>query len=264
MKKPAVPALRDQCLDYFKTLGIPLPSEALDQALQRAEKEALPHLRFLDLLLGPSAAARRERAVERRIRDAQFKERKNLESFDWALNPQIDRLQIEELATADFIRRRSNLVLVGQSGVGKSHLFQALGLRACALGLPVLYRTSAKILTELTTSLAERTLSQRLRAYGRPSLLIIDEFGFDHIERAESPQAAHLLYKVIVERHQRSSTALVTNIDFDAWANHLADGPLAMAFLDRLVDGASIIKIKGKSYRARSLKQPSRPETPPR
>jgi DNA replication protein DnaC len=84
--------------------------------------------------------------------------------------------------------------------------------------------------------------------------LIVDEFGFDHIERLESPQAAHLLYKVIVERYQRRSTALVTNIDFDGWASYLADGPLAMAFLDRLVEGAIIIKIKGKSYRARSSK----------
>ena len=93
---------------------------------------------------------------------------------------------------------------------------------------------------------------------------MIDEFGFDHIERVESPQAAHLLYKVIVERHQRRSTALVTNIDFDGWAGYLSDGPLAMAFLDRLVEGATIIKIKGKSYRARTLK-PNRttPAEPP-
>ena len=194
--------------------------------------------------------------MERRIRDAHFKERKTLETFDWKFNPQIDRVQIEELATADFIVRRSNLILVGQSGVGKSHIVQALGMRACALGHRVLYRTSAKLLTELTASLAGKTLPQCLRDYSRPELLIIDEFGFDHIERLESPQAAHLLYKVIVQRHQRRSTALVTNIDFEGWASYLADGPLAMAFLDRLVENSTIIKIKGRSYRARSSKHP--------
>ena len=94
-----------------------------------------------------------------------------------------------------------------------------------------------------------------MRRYNRPDLLIIDEFGFDRIERLESPQAAHLLYKVIVARHRRHSIALVTNIDFDGWADYLADGPLAMAFLDRLVEGAVILKIKGKSYRARASKQ---------
>lgn len=257
MKKSTTPsALRDQCLNHFKILGVVIPSHDFDAALQRAEKEALSHLRFLDLFLGQQAAARRERSVERRIRDAHFKERQTLEAFDWKFNPQIDRVQIEELATGDFIGRRSNLILVGQAGVGKSHIVQALGMRACTLGHRVLYRTSAKLLSELTASLADKTLAQRLRDYNRPDLLIIDEFGFDHIERLESPQAAHLLYKVIVERHQRRSTALITNIDFDAWASYLTDGPLAMAFLDRLVEGSIIIKIKGKSYRAaRAAKQ---------
>ena len=125
------------------------------------------------------------------------------------------------------------------------------------MGHRVVYRTSAELLSDLTASLADKTLPDRLRYYSRPDLLIIDEFGFDRIERIESPQAAHLLYKVIVSRHQHRSTALITNIDFDGWADYLADGPLAMAFLDRLVEGAVIIKISGKSYRARSSKHPN-------
>src|SRR5206468_9504725 len=84
--------------------------------------------------------------------------------------------------------------------------------------------------------------------------LVIDEFGFDRVERLESPEAAHLLYKVIVARHRRRSTALLTNIDFDGWADYMGDAPLAMALLDRLVEGAIIIKIKGKSYRATKAK----------
>ncbi|MGH8094310.1 MAG: IS21-like element helper ATPase IstB [Chthoniobacterales bacterium] len=268
MKKPTPPPLRDQCLSHFKILGIPLTPEALDAVLHRADTEALSHLLFLDLLLGQQAAARRERSVEYRIREARFEERKTLETFDWKFNAHaIDRLQIEELASGDFIRRRSNLILVGQAGVGKSHIVQALGMRACALGHHVFYRTSSQLLTDLTASLADKTLPQRLRRYNRPDLLIIDEFGFDRIERLDSPQAAHLLYKIIVARHQRRSTALVTTIDFDGWADYLADGPLAMAFLDRLVEGAIILKIKGKSYRARSAKptdnSPQTPAPPP-
>ena len=84
--------------------------------------------------------------------------------------------------------------------------------------------------------------------------MISDEFGCDRVERLEFPEAAHLLYKVIVARHRRRSTALLTNIDFDRWADYMGDAPLAMAFLDRLVEGAVIIKIKGKSYRARKAK----------
>ena len=245
------PQLRDQCLSHFAALRIPLEPAALDEPLARAEKESFSHLQFLDRLLGAQADARRERAVARRIREARFAENKTLEGFDWKFNPKaFDRVQIEELATGDFIRRRTNLVMVGWSGVGKSHIIQALGQKACVHGYRVMYRTSAQLLADLTASLADKTLPARLRYYANPDLLIIDEFGFDRIERTECPEAAHLLYKIIASRNQKRSTALVTNVDFDKWGEYLSDGPLAMAFLDRLVEGAIILKVKGKSYRA--------------
>jgi DNA replication protein DnaC len=252
-RKTTIPAtLRERCLSHFDILRVPITPEALDAALLRAEKEALPHLSFLDLVLGEPAAKRRERSIERRIQGAHFAEIKTLEAFDWNFNKKaIDRQQIEQLATGEFIERRTNLIIIGQSGVGKSHLIQAIGLRACALGYRVLYRTSAQLISDLTASLADKTLPERLRVYSRPQLLIVDEWGFDRVERLESPQAAHLLYKVIASRNQQCSTALVSNIDFDRWGDYLADGPLAMAFLDRLIEGAIIIKIKGDSYRAR-------------
>jgi DNA replication protein DnaC len=167
--------LRDRCQSHFVTLRIPVEPAALDELLARAEKENLSHLRFLDLLLGTQADARRERAVARRIRDAHFAENKTLESFNWDFNPRaFDRVQIEALATSDFIRRRTNLVLVGWSGVGKSHIIQALGQKACVHGYRVLYRTSAQLLTDLTASLADKTLPAKLRRYASPDLLVID------------------------------------------------------------------------------------------
>ena len=242
---------RDRCLSHCTALGIPLRPESLDALLAKAEKEKLSPLYVLEHFLGEQAAARRERGVERRIREARFAESKSLEGFDWNFNPKaFDRTQIEALASGDFIRRHSNLILVGWSGVGKSHMIQALGHKACVHGYRVLYRTSAQLLTDLTASLADKTLPQRVRRYASPELLIIDEFGFDRIERTECPQAAHLLYKIIATRNQKRSTALVTNVDFDKWGDYLADGAIAMAFLDRLVEGAIILKIKGKSYRA--------------
>jgi len=245
--------LRDRCLRHFATLRIPVEAAALDEVLALAEKDSLSHLSFLDRLLGAEADARRERTVARRIRQAHFAENKTLEGFNWNFNPKtFDRLQMEELATGDFIHRRTNLVMVGWSGIGKSHMIQALGQKACVNGYRVLYRTSAQLLTDLTASLADKTLLVRLRYYANPDLLIIDEFGFDKIERAECPEAAHLLYKIIASRNQKRSTALVTNIDFDKWGDYLSDGPLAMAFLDRLVEAAIILKLTGKSYRAGS------------
>jgi DNA replication protein DnaC len=248
--------LRDRCLSDFATLRIPVKPEALDELLTRAERENLPYLGFLDLLLGAEAGARRERAVERRIREARFADNRTLEGFDWNFNPKtFDRMQIEELATGDFIRRRTNLLMVGWSGIGKSHIIQALGQRACVNGYRVLYRTSAQLLADLTASLADKTLPTRLRRYTKPDFLIVDEFGFDKIEHSECPEAGHLLYKVIASRTQKRSTALITNVDFEKWADYLSDGPLAMALLDRLVRGAIIMKLKGKSYSVEKTKE---------
>lgn len=260
--RPATPTptvLREHVLQDFQTLRIVLGPEQLDAVLARAEREGLSHLEFLRVLLGEPADRRREQSIAHRIREARFRDGKTLADFDWQFNaPAIDRVRIEALATAEFIARRQNLVFVGQSGVGKSHIIQAIGQRACVLGHRVRYTTSAALLADLTASLADQTLPRRLKEYARFDLLILDEFGFDRIERSEAPQAASLLYKLIDARSPSRSTALVTNIDFEAWGDYLGDPPLAMAFLDRIVDGAIIVKINGKSYRANRA-QPASP-----
>ena len=215
----------------------------------------MSHLEFLRVLLSEQADGRRERRIARRIREAGFAESKTLIDFDWQFNAAaIDRVQIEALAAGEFIGRRQNLVWVGQSGVGKSHLIQAIGQSACVLGYRVRYETSASLLQDLTAALADQTLPRRLRYYGKFELMIIDEFGFDRVERLESPQAASLLYKLINVRGGRS-TALVANVDFEKWGEYLGDAPLAMAFFDRVVDGAIMLKTNGKSYRVHRAEQ---------
>jgi len=261
-RKPPTPTnhshdLRQRILDYFQTLRIPMAEEELDAVLAEAEKQRWNPLELLSQVLGPQADLRRQRAIDRRIREARFREPMTLEGFDWAFNAQtIDRRQIETLATAEFIRRGDNLVIAGQSGVGKSRIVQSLGRAACAQGYRVRYITSAELLYDLTASLADHSLPERLRYYSNFDLLAIDEFGFDRIERAESGQAASLLYKVVDSRGPKRSTAMVTNISFEAWADYLGDAPLAMAILDRLVDGAIVLKIDGRSYRASRVQRP--------
>lgn len=254
---PTRPAdLRDRILADFAALKVPLAADAFDAVLARARREGLSHQQFLHVLIAEQADQRRERSIAHRIREARFAERKPLAEFDWEFNkPAIDRVRIEELATGAFIQRQDNLVFVGQSGVGKSYLVQAIAESAAVRGYSVRYTTSAALLTDLTKSLADQTLPQRIRYYARFDLLAIDEFGFEKIERTESPQAANLLYKIVDARSRHRSTALVTNIDFDAWGDYLGDPPLAMAFLDRIVDGAIILKINGKSYRAHRGRQ---------
>lgn len=250
---PTGPAnLREQLLADFATLRVPLTAAQLDAMMARAERGGLSHLEFAQALLGEQARQRRERAIAARIREAKFDELHTLAGFDWEFNAKaINRAQIEDLATAAFIGRRDNLVLVGQSGVGKSRIVQALGQAACVVGYRVRYTTSADLLSDLTARLADRTWPRRVRYYARFDWLIIDEFAFDKIERSESPQASNLLFKIVQARgRNRLSTTVATNVDFDSWAKYLEDPNLAQAVMDRVVDNAIILKINGKSYRA--------------
>jgi DNA replication protein DnaC len=178
-------SLHDDVRSALLTLGFALPADALDTALSVAEKESLSHLEFLHRLLAGPAEARRQRAIERRIRDARFREVTTLDGFDWAFNAQgVDRRAVEQLATCDFVRRRENVVLVGQTGLGKSRILQAVGHAACILGYRARYATSAKLLQESTAALADGSFARLLRDYARWDLLLIDEFGFDRWERA--------------------------------------------------------------------------------
>jgi DNA replication protein DnaC len=249
--QPEPEGLRERVLAHLEALRLPLRPERLDEILARAERERLVPLAVVEDLLSRLVRERQERAIERRVRQAHFRQHRTLEEFDWKFNEKtIDRRQIEQLAAGDFIRRHDNLILIGQSGVGKSHLLQAIGLRACALGYRVRYTTSADLIAKMQSSLADRTLPAQLRSLASPDLLIIDEFGFDHIERTACREAASLLYKVVDRRHGNGSTALVSNVDFATWPEYLGDAPLAMGFMDRLVDRATILKITGRSFRA--------------
>jgi DNA replication protein DnaC len=257
---PTLPAdPRERILADFATLKVPLRAEQLDAVLARARHDGLSHQQFLHLLIAEQANQRRERSIAHRIREARFEERKPLSEFDWEFNrAAIDRTQIEELATGGFIERRENLVMVGQSGVGKSFLLQAIGEAACVKGYSVRYTTSAAILDDLTAAIADRTLPKRVRYYANFDFLVIDEFGYDYIERDQSPQAANLFFKIIDARNRRCSTALATNMDFKTWTKNLGESNLAGAFLDRIVDGAIILKINGKSDSAHRT-QPTNP-----
>jgi len=248
--------LRQKILQHLETLKIPLEAEQFDEIVTTAAKSKLSHLQLLERFLSIPANLRRERSIERRLKAARFRDPATFESFDWTFNQEtIDQVEFEELATGDFIDRGDNVVFVGDSGLGKSHLIQSVGRRCCVLGYRIRYVTSAALLEELTAASGDKTLPSKVRYYRRFDLLIIDELGFDKLERREYPESSSLLYKVIDSRSRRGSTALVTNIDFKDWTEYLGDPPLAMALLDRIVDDAIIQRFKGKSYRAYRAEQ---------
>ena len=140
-------------------------ADQLDAVLTDAEKSGRSHLEFLHRLLADQAGWRRQRRIERLIKDARFREALPLSTFDWNFNPDIPRLQIEALAQGDFIRRKQNIVFVGQSGLGKSRLIQSIGLAACLLEQRVYYITSGELLQDLTAALADQTIHERVRFY---------------------------------------------------------------------------------------------------
>lgn len=247
---------RERILGHLKTLKIQLAPEHLDQVVREATEKNQSSWELLERFLAAPAGEHRQRSVARRIQQAKFPTTASLESFDWTFNaPTIPSAPFQELATGEFLARRDNLVFVGKSGLGKSHLIQGIGRACCALGYRVRYVTSAALLEELTAAAGDKTLPAKVRYYRAFDLLIIDEFGFDKLERREYPESPSLLFKVVDSRNGRGSTAFVTNVDFGDWTDYLGDPPLVMALLDRVVDSAIVQKFEGISYRKHRAEQ---------
>lgn len=230
---------------------------ALDEELANAPKRRRVEapLDMLWRLVERQLRYRRERAVERRIREARFPAPKSLDGFDFAFQPKLDRGRIMELATLEFVRRGQNVLFGGMSGTGKSHLAISLGFLACAQTLRVRYTTSSKMLELLNASLATESLPLALKPYLRCDLLIIDEVGLDRVEREASPDA-DLFYKVIAPRCAApKSTIITSNIGWDQWGAYFGDDVTTVAILDRLVHRGYSISIDGPSYRAEEHKK---------
>jgi DNA replication protein DnaC len=254
--KPTALTHRESILKHLQTLKIRLSEEELDDVVREATENNHTLWQFLERLLGGPANSAIERSIENRIRQAKFRDSAALESFDWSFNAKtIPRGPLEELATGEFLARGDNIALVGKSGLGKSHLIQGIGRACCVLGYRVRYITSATLLEELTAAAGDKTLTAKVRYYQAFDLLIIDEFGFDKLERREYPESPSLLYKVVDARSGRGSTAFVTNVDFGDWTEYLGDPPLVMALLDRVVDRAIVLRFEGKSYRQHRAEQ---------
>jgi DNA replication protein DnaC len=195
-----------------------------------------------------------ERRVERRIRDSKLPERPTLIEFDFDFQPNLDRNLVLELATMGFVSRRQGIILAGNSGTGKSHIAKALALEGCKQDYRVRYTTAADMLKSLFAALADDSLEQKLKQYLNPTLLVIDELGFDRLEREDARNAA-LFFKVIDGRYSKSSTVLTTNIDFEQLGHYLGDPVVTTAIVDRMVHHSTVISIKGPSWRLKESKK---------
>jgi DNA replication protein DnaC len=242
---------------HLQTLRLARMQNALDAELAAADKQHLSPAAVLERLLEIEAVSLIERRIERRIRESKLPERKLLADFDFKFQTGLDQGQIMELATLGFVQRKQWLILAGSAGTGKSHIAKALLLLACRQLYRCRYVTASDMLRDLLSGLADDSLHEKLRAYVRPEVLLIDEIGFDRLEQ-ESSRNASLFFKVIEGRYCKQTTILTTNIDFKLLGEYLGDPVVTTALVDRMVHHAVIIHIDGPSYRMHESKKLNR------
>jgi len=263
-KRPTPDVLTDRLRQHLQILGLKQTEEKLEELLAWATREKPAATALLERVLGDEAAHKIQHRIERRIALSGLPERKVLETFDWPFQPKLDKAFILELAGLDFVRRKDDLVVTGQSGTGKSHILKAIALRACQQQLNVRYARCVDLLDDLYAGLADDTYLSRLKRWAAPDLLVIDDVGLGQIKRRDNEAtAAHMLFNLLDKRHARASTALTSNIALSAWGTYLGDTTLAAAVLDRLAMHALRIDIDGPSYRQhvaneRARKAPSK------
>lgn len=223
-------------------------ADVLDDELARASQESTPVTELLERLFTQEADALIQRRIERRIKQSKLPERKLLADFDFTFQKGLDKAQIMEIATLDFVERKQGLILAGNSGTGKSHIAKAMLLLGCMKTYNCRYTTAADMLSELLASLADDTLENKLKRYLSPDILLIDEVGFDRLEQQEAYNA-NLFHKVIDGRYCKKTTILTTNIDFKQLGDYLGDPVITTAIVDRMVHHSIIINIEGPSWR---------------
>jgi DNA replication protein DnaC len=226
-------------------LGPLLPT--LPERLVLARAQHLDYAAFLTLLLADEVQRRDQQALERRLLGAGFEERVTLDDVDWASPVNLDRRQLQQLFTLEFLARKEHVILVGPVGVGKTMLAQCLGTAAVRASHTVRFVRADALLKELGQARADHSFEQAFRRYLAPELLIVDDFGLHRLTAQQSSD----LYELVIERHRRASFVLTSNRSIDEWLGLFDDPILGNSALDRLANAAHQLVLDGPSYRAR-------------
>jgi DNA replication protein DnaC len=236
--------------EQLKYLKLPFISQNYNEVAQKAAKEQWIHTKYLATLINGETEFRRDRATERRIRQARFPVIKTLDGFQWNWPKKINRLQVQNLFKLGFIQNKANVIFLGTVGLGKTHLATALAYTACLKGVPVLFTTAIDVINSLSAAQEAGRFQQELKKYIKPSLLVLDELGYLPIDK----HGADLLFQVISHRYEQGSMIISTNRAFKHWPEIFNnDATLTSAILDRLLHHAETVVIEGKSFRMKDV-----------
>lgn len=228
-------------------------SKHCKELLDNTAQENLSHQDFLARLLEGELASRHEKTVARLIREAHFPCLKTIDTFDWSHPTHIPKALILNALKLDFVERKEHLIFLGQGGLGKSHLAQAIGFAACQREFRTLFTTAADMINHLVAHKSDHTLEKALKKFCAPKLLIIDELGYLPLDK----EGRDLFFQVISKRSLSGSVILTTNKAFKDWGEVFQDNAVATAIAERLIEHGELIKIEGKSYRVVNRKRKS-------
>jgi DNA replication protein DnaC len=235
---------------HLKLLRLPTFLREYDKVARQCADESVDYPRYLLRMTELELLDRERRATERRIHQARFPVVKSLDSFQFLAVPSLNKPLVLELARCEFLERRENVLLLGNSGTGKTHVALALGLAACQRGHRVRFTTAAALVHELMEARDEKRLLRFQKQMASYELLIVDELGFVPLSKT----GAELLFEVFSQRYERSSTLVTSNLPFQEWTEVLGSERLTGALLDRLTHHVHILEMNGESYRLKQSK----------
>jgi DNA replication protein DnaC len=239
----------------LKALHLPNMARNLEGLLRQAKESGIGYDEFLLDLSGAELQARAESRLNRRIKESRFPLLKPLETFDLAAVPDLDIRLFRELAGCGYIQERRNVIFLGRSGTGKTHMATALGIEACKNNFRTRFVTCYGLVNELVEARQERALQRLIQKVVRCDLLVLDELGYIPF----SKEGSALLFQVLAERNEKGSVVITSNLGFADWTQVFGDATMTAALLDRLTHKAHIINCSWESYRLRqSLNQKSK------